>query len=320
MSSNTIYQRKNTENYLIKSKIYENNFILNAQKIHGSRYDYSLVDYKNSKTKVKIICKIHGVFLQIPNSHLSKKGCYKCRNLTISKSKTKSTESFILEAKEVHKDRYDYSEVEYKHSNKNIKIICKEHGAFYQSPNNHLRGFGCQSCSGNMRINQSNFIVKSNTIHNFRYDYSLIGDVRGNKSKINIICKKHGIFEQSINKHLVGQGCPICTKSVSKIGTSWLNSLNNLNIIHEHKLKENKQIKVDGYDPTTNTVYQFHGSFFHGEPRKFKADEINKRIGKTYGELYTKTTIKDFQLLSWGYNLKVMWEYDYKIDINSIIA
>lgn len=39
-------------------------FIEKAIKRHGGNYDYSLVNYINSRTKVQIICKIHGIFEQ----------------------------------------------------------------------------------------------------------------------------------------------------------------------------------------------------------------------------------------------------------------
>ena len=55
------------------------NFIEKAKQIHGNKYDYSLVEYKNNKTKVKIICPIHGIFEQTPNCHLRLQGCPKCK-------------------------------------------------------------------------------------------------------------------------------------------------------------------------------------------------------------------------------------------------
>ena len=53
-------------------------FIEESIKIHGIKYDYSLVDYKNNRTKVKIICPIHGIFDQTPEKHLITRGCFKC--------------------------------------------------------------------------------------------------------------------------------------------------------------------------------------------------------------------------------------------------
>lgn len=75
-------------------KLTLNEFIEKSQKIHGIRYDYSKVDYVNSKTKVRIICKEHGEFLQNPNSHLNGCGCPYCAgNIKLT------TEEFIQKAK-----------------------------------------------------------------------------------------------------------------------------------------------------------------------------------------------------------------------------
>ena len=96
-------------------------FIEDAKKVHGDRYDYSLVDYVNSRTKVKIICQEHGIFEQEANSHISsKQGCPLC------KGGIKMTENnFINIASDIHNNKYDYSMVDYINSHKKVKIICK---------------------------------------------------------------------------------------------------------------------------------------------------------------------------------------------------
>jgi len=76
------------------NKIRENNlgyvndtesFIKKSIEMHGDLYDYSLVDYKNSHEKVKIICKEHGIFEQIPHNHLAGRICEKCSYLSREK-------------------------------------------------------------------------------------------------------------------------------------------------------------------------------------------------------------------------------------------
>lgn len=111
-----------------------NEFIIRSNKIHNNLYDYSLVKYKNNKTKVKIICKEHGIFEQLPMSHLRGSKCLKCTN----KSNTKTTKQFILESNNVHNNKYDYSLVNYKNAYSKVKIICKEHGVFEQIPISHM--------------------------------------------------------------------------------------------------------------------------------------------------------------------------------------
>jgi hypothetical protein len=119
-------------------------FIEQARKFHGDKYDYSLVEYINSRTKVKIICPEHGVFEQTPSSHKGR-GCNKCGiNQAISKI-TCNTEQFIEKARKVHGDRYDYSLVDYVNCQTKVKIICPMHGVFEQTPSSHYKSI-CNKC------------------------------------------------------------------------------------------------------------------------------------------------------------------------------
>jgi hypothetical protein len=118
-------------------------FINKAKKIHGDKYDYSKVEYKNVQTKIKIICYNHGEFEQLPSKHLSNHGCVKC-----SGHYKKTSTDFINDAIQIHGDKYDYSKINYNNSQEKIIIICKVHGEFEQRPNNHLNGQGCAKCAG----------------------------------------------------------------------------------------------------------------------------------------------------------------------------
>jgi len=118
-------------------------FIEKAKKVHGDKYDYSKVNYINSRTKVCIVCPEHGEFWQRPNNHLNGWGCSKC-----SGSEKKTTKTYIEQAKLVHGDKYDYSELEYINNKTKVQIICKEHGVFETYPNHHLyMGIGCPKCT-----------------------------------------------------------------------------------------------------------------------------------------------------------------------------
>jgi hypothetical protein len=181
-------------------------FIKKAQKVHGDRYDYSLVDYRNNYTKIKIICKKHGVFEQKPNSHLNGQNCLKC----VNENQTCSTEDFIKKAQKVHADRYDYSLVNYINNNTNVKIICKKHGVFEQRPTNHLTGNGCVKCARENRRNK-NYIERCKNKFKNKYNYSLV-DYKNNKKKESIICPIHGVFKQSMKDHLKSTGCPYCAE------------------------------------------------------------------------------------------------------------
>ena len=121
-------------------------FINRSSKIHKLKYDYSNVEYKNNSTKVCIICPIHGDFYQTPQNHMNGKGCPKCKSIATGERCRYSTEQFILSAKKVHRDRYDYSKVKYKDAKTKVCIICPIHGEFWQVPNYHIDGCGCPEC------------------------------------------------------------------------------------------------------------------------------------------------------------------------------
>lgn len=123
-----------------KSKTFSK-FVKDSIKIHGDRYDYSEVNYRDAHTKIKIYCKEHGEFYQEPNSHIKGRGCPKC-----SGNSRKDTNSFIKEAINLNGDKYDYSKVAYINAHTKVKIICPIHGEFYQRPNGHLKGQGCPKC------------------------------------------------------------------------------------------------------------------------------------------------------------------------------
>ena len=179
-------------------------FTIRGNKVHSGRYDYSKVEYKNSNTKVVIICKEHGEFTQTPNGHLSGAGCPECGG-----NKPLTTEIFIEKSNIKHNNKYDYSKVDYKKSNIKVVIICKDHGEFAQTPSGHLSGDGCPECSSCKPLTTESFIIKSSEVHGDKYNYSKVIYINA-CSKIIIICKEHGEFTQTPNGHLSGKGCLEC--------------------------------------------------------------------------------------------------------------
>lgn len=185
-------------------------FINRAIAIHGDKFDYSKVIYFSAKDKVIITCKDHGDFLQAPTNHLSGNGCRECQKITLRKLKIKTQDQFILESKEIHGDKYDYSKAIYKGSYEKVKIICPLHGEFEQLAREHsVNGCGCPDCGGRKKHSLENFIRISNIVHRGRYDYSR-AKYENNKSRILIKCPDHGFFEQAAADHLNGKGCRAC--------------------------------------------------------------------------------------------------------------
>lgn len=193
----------------MSKKLTTEEFIEKAKAVHGYKYDYSLTEYVVNKEKIIIKCKIHGDFEQTPNSHLGGHGCDDCAIENKAFNRTKTTKEFIIQANKIHKNKYDYKNVEYINGKIKVKILCSKHGEFLQSPNGHLNGQGCDECGGTKILTTEKFIEKSKKIHKDKYDYSKIEYIN-NSTKVIIVCIEHGEFLQTPNKHLIGRGCKIC--------------------------------------------------------------------------------------------------------------
>jgi len=237
-------------------------FITDSVKIHGDKYDYSLVEYVKNSEKVKIICSVHGEFEVRPNDHLNKKvGCNKCNNGGIGKL-LNTKKNIIGKFNKVHKNKYDYSLMNYLGTDIKISIICPIHGIFQQRPHHHLTGIGCQECGNVKPLTNDSFIEKASKIHDNFYDYSLV-DYKNTHTKVKIICPNHGVFEQRPNHHLIGIGCPICKKSKGENEIRGYLITNNINFNTQKRFKDCKDIKslpFDFYLPDYNMCIEYDGA------------------------------------------------------------
>ena len=236
-------------------------FIDRCNNIHKFIYDYSLVDYKNIYEKVKIICKEHGIFEQLPKTHLYGGICPKCANINRKKRKINNTDDFIKLSKETHEDNYDYSLSEYINARTKVEIICKEHGVFEQLPRKHIKGQHCPICTNHNISNTGIFINKSNIIHNNKYSYNKTNYVKTNMNVI-ITCYNHGDFEQKPYSHLNGSGCPKCNDSKGETQISLLLDKYDIKYFKQFKFegcKNKRQLPFDFYLPDYNTCIEFDG-------------------------------------------------------------
>lgn len=162
------------------------NFIEESVKIHQDKYNYSKVNYVNNATKVTITCFIHGDFNQRPMDHLRGSGCRQC-GIDSSRKKQTSLNDFKGNSFKVHGDTYDYSLVEYVNNKTTVKIICREHGIFEQTPSKHTKGHGCKKCAcGNNAIKiKTRINKKRNWDFNQPEDYKLIPLSSGNFTKVS---------------------------------------------------------------------------------------------------------------------------------------
>jgi hypothetical protein len=194
-------------------------FIKAAREIHGSRYDYSRVRYKNSGEKVKIVCKKHGPFPQTPDNHLWRKsGCPDCASEKRGKERRERfAKTFIKRAKEKHGSKYDYSKTKYFKTDEPVTITCPTHGDFPITPHEHLGGAGCQTCGHKQKNRQrklaagASFVPRAKKIHGQRYDYSRV-QYEGMDRHVSVGCRRrgHGFFPITPGNHLSGGGCPKC--------------------------------------------------------------------------------------------------------------
>ncbi len=242
-------------------------FVKRAKQQHGNKYDYSCVSYKKAKTKVEIICKKHGPFLQTPDNHLSGQGCRNCGIAAKAKKLTWTQDQFLERAKSVHGETYDYSRAVYVHSEKKVPIICRTHGEFSQTPHDHLSGRGCPKCkpqkiSEKSRKPPDEWMKKIRSVHGHRYNYSKAKITVG-REKIKIICPKHGPFLQGLEAHAMGTGCPKCgdERSAEKQRLTQDEWLERAMDVHGDRYDySNSEYK--GWDHKVEIICPIHDSFF----------------------------------------------------------
>ena len=251
-------------------------FINKAIKIHGNKYDYSKVIYKNTHEKVCIICPEHGEFLQTPHNHLQGKGCPICAKTKYKQKRKLGDKEFIERAKKVHGNKYDYSKVNYINLFTKVCIICPEHGEFLQLPSNHLKGKGCPIC-GNLNKSRNNsytfneFVTKACKVHGDKYQYNKELFKKDENDKIGIICPKHGIFRQTITSHLLGNGCPMCAGR-NKTNQYFINEANN----KHHYRYDYSQINYINSQTKIGIICPKHGLFWQTPNNHLNGEDCPK--------------------------------------------
>ena len=280
--------------------------------IHNHKYDYSKAVYVNIKSPIEIICPVHGSFWQIVSDHINNKsGCIKCSGI-----ETLTIDVIEARGNRIHNHKYDYSNAVYVNMHTKMEIVCPIHGSFWQTPTNHIDSEkGCKQCSGCAQLNTETFIQRAAFVHGDKYDYSEV-EYLNNKTKVRIICKAHGTFWQKPHDHMSGEnGCPLCPGITSKVEVEWLDSLGIIGEYRSNKrnfrLSDGSLIKPDAYDPTTKTVYEFYGDYWHGNPKRFSPNDVHPVSKKTYGELYARTIQREVQLKAEGYEVISIWESDW---------
>jgi G:T-mismatch repair DNA endonuclease (very short patch repair protein) len=231
-----------------------------------------------------------------------------------------TTEIIKTRLQTLYNTKYDLSLVNYTGMNNKITLICEKHGQWSRMAQKELIGSGCPKCNyENMPKNRTynrlktteEFIQQAKEVHGDLYDYSAVNYKNGD-TKIDIGCPSHGIFTQLPWGHLK-YGCRSCNVHTSKIEKKWLKSLSIPTLIQQYKIP-NLNFTVDGFDPITNTIYEFYGDYWHGNPKKFDSNKINTQTPgkKTFGKLYEDTIARENILKNAGYKIVSVWESDIR--------
>lgn len=203
-------------------------FIELAIKVHGNTYDYSKVNYKNSVTKVKIQCLIHGEFTLKPSKHLIGRGCKYCSYDQIKLNSRSNIEEFIRKAQEVHGEKYDYRDSEYINSRTRLIITCETHGVFKQTPVSHIQGKGCPLCA------PSGFMF--------------------NKPAILYYIEYNGLFKIGVTKNKLSKRYSSIHKNIRVIKT-WKFDVGRDAYDKELEIKQKfKLYNIEDINPITNTI------------------------------------------------------------------
>lgn len=152
-----------------------------------------------------------------------------------------TTDEVITKFRVMHGDRYDYSEVEYVNRDSPVTIICRTHGRFEQCAHNHWSGCQCPKCGAEAshqryQLGRDEFVRRAKLKHGDKYDYSQV-KYYNNRTKVIILCPKHGAFTQMPNMHLSGRGCPSCKAEKQRTGCCRYGVMD---IIEGHTLSESR--------------------------------------------------------------------------------
>ena len=142
-------------------------FIEKAKSIHGDKYNYSKVEYKNAREKVIIICPKHGEFLQYTNHHLAGRGCRKCANkiINVNNGRQLTQEQFIEKIKSFNLPNISFEKTVYKTKRDNVIVTCSIHGEYKTKAEVLLKGCGCPKCkSSNGEKFIKDYLKKNNIV------------------------------------------------------------------------------------------------------------------------------------------------------------
>lgn len=261
-------------------------FIQEAILVHGDKYGYSRVQYVNTNTKVSIFCKYHKTYFeQTPKKHKAGQGCPDCGRLVTNLARTHGFDHFVKEASNVHGNYYKYIRSTFVDYSTPTDILCTRHGIFSQVPNHHInKRSGCQQCYDERRaLTQrrpiSWFLEDARKVHGDTYVYDKVEYIN-QKTKVEILCKKHGSFWQTPEMHVSQRnGCPSCSHIISKAQISLEEFISSLGVNTVRNFRLSNKSEIDVYCPDLKLGFEYNGLYWHSDvfkPRTYHFDKTNQ--------------------------------------------
>jgi len=215
----------------LKHRITQQEYLRRAVDVHGTKYDNSLIMFERMHDEIVVVCRDHGKFSPTATNYLAGTGCPVCGTVRAAASRTPKlvlqNDDVLARFREIHGERYDYTQVVYEHSNRHVTIVCRQHGAFSQTPSGHWAGDGCPECgrltrAANQVLTTDEVIPRFRQLHGDRYDYADTHYDRFRR-RVSIRCRRHGPFLQTPQAYLEGKGCPRCSQSSGETrAAAWL--------------------------------------------------------------------------------------------------
>jgi very-short-patch-repair endonuclease len=183
-----------------------------------------------------------------------------------------------------HGERYEYESASYVNESQKMTMRCREHGVFHQRPYCHAAGHGCPHCkyeqlSRNQRLTLPEILERFRRANRKRYDYSLVTPTRNCNGKVSIVCRKHGVFRQSVTKHAGGEGCPACCESHGERQVA--RALDELGLPYMRQrrfttCRDKKPLPFDFYVPSECCLIEFDGPQHYQPSRRFNWETIQR--------------------------------------------
>lgn len=292
-------------------------------------------EYEGMNQKIKVKCKNDHEWSTSIKFLINGNWCPICSRKEVGDRNAKGVDSLLLRINNRNKINPDKAVrikdvSQYSAMNKKMTFICANNHEWNAIPKTVVNGSYCPECRRLSNIERDTYthdhflsvLEERNKRRNHNKVYLHAGEVyKRVEDRLLFICDKGHVWRtQAKNVIQSDSGCPICAnKGFSYKAIEWIESIERIEgikIRHRGNSEEEFRIpstkyKVDGYCEETNTVYEFYGDFWHGNPAVTIPSEINPACNTSYSELYGKTMQRERNIRNLGYSIVVMWENDW---------